>query len=83
VGIVAAVVAGLAGWGVVEGVRHAYGPTPAGWASLLSGMLGGVVVAVVFLAVTYPLDRHDLRPLVATVTGRIRRKPSPDGRGAS
>jgi putative peptidoglycan lipid II flippase len=83
VGIVAAVVAGLAGWGVVEGVRHAYGPTPAGWASLLSGMLGGVVVAVVFLAVTYPLDRHDLRPLVATVTGRIRRKPSPDGKGAS
>ena len=82
VGIVAAGVAGLAGWGVVAGLDHATGPTPAGWVSLLSGMLGGVVVAVVFLAVTYPLDRHDLRPLVATVTGRIRRKSSPDGKGA-
>jgi putative peptidoglycan lipid II flippase len=81
-GIVAAVVAGLAGWGVVEGLQHVFGPTPAGWASLLSGMLGGVVVAVVFLAVTYPLDRHDLQPLVATVTRRLHRRPAPDGRGA-
>jgi len=83
VGIVAAVAAGLAGWAVVEGLRHAFGPTPAGWASLLSGMLGGVVVAVVFFAVTYPLDRHDLRPLVATVAGRMHRKPSSDGKGAT
>ncbi|GAA3337055.1 hypothetical protein GCM10020358_11950 [Amorphoplanes nipponensis] len=83
VGIVAAVVAGLAGWAVVEGLRHVSGSTPAGGVSLLSGMLGGVVVVVVFLAVTYPLDRHDLRPLVATVTGRIRRKPAPDGKGAT
>jgi len=83
VGIVAAVAAGLAGWAVVEGLRHALGPTPAGWASLLSGMLGGVVVAVVFFAVTYPLDRHDLRPLVATVAGRMHRKPSAEGKGAS
>jgi putative peptidoglycan lipid II flippase len=78
VGIVAAVAAGLAGWGAVEPLRHAAGPTPPGWVSLLSGMLGGVVVAVVFLAVTYPLDRHDLRPLVATVTRRIRRGPAPE-----
>ncbi len=83
VGIVAAVAAGLAGWGAVEGLRHAFGPTPAGWAGPLSGMLGGVVVAVVFLAVTYPLDRHDLRPLVATVAGRINRKSSSDGKGAT
>ncbi|MEU8615384.1 lipid II flippase MurJ [Actinoplanes sp. NPDC048791] len=83
VGIVAAVVAGLAGRGAVEGLRHVSGATPAGGASLLSGMLGGVVVVVVFLAVTYPLDRHDLRPLVATVTGRIRRKPTPDEKGAT
>jgi putative peptidoglycan lipid II flippase len=76
-------VAGLAGWGVAEGLRHVSGPTPAGGTSLLSGMLGGVVVAVVFLAVTYPLDRHDLRPLVATVTRRIRRTPAPDGKGAT
>jgi putative peptidoglycan lipid II flippase len=83
VGIVAAVAAGLAGWAVVAGLRHVFGPTPAGGASVLSGMLGGVVVAVVFFAVTYPLDRHDLRPLVATVTRRIRRKPAPDGEGAT
>ncbi|MEU7908958.1 lipid II flippase MurJ [Actinoplanes sp. NPDC049118] len=82
VGIVAAVVAGLAGWGAVEAVRHVSGSTPAGWVSVLSGMLGGVVVVVVFLAVTYPLDRHDLRPLVAKVTARIRRGPAPDGKDA-
>ncbi|GID94580.1 hypothetical protein Adi01nite_39920 [Amorphoplanes digitatis] len=80
VGIVAAVVAGLAGWGVVEGIRHAFGSTPAGWVSVLSGMLGGVVVLVVFVAVVYPLDRHDLRPLVAKATARIRRSSAPDGR---
>jgi putative peptidoglycan lipid II flippase len=83
VGIVAAVAAGLAGWAVVAALGHAFGPTPAGGASLLSGMLGGVVVVAVFLAVTYPLDRHDLRPLVATVTGRIRRKPAPDGKDST
>jgi putative peptidoglycan lipid II flippase len=82
-GIVAAVAAGLAGWGAVEGLGHAFGPTPAAWASVVSGMLGGVVVTVVFFAVTYPLDRHDLRPLVASVTGRIRRKPAANGKGAS
>jgi putative peptidoglycan lipid II flippase len=83
VGIVAAVVAASAGWGAVRGLAQVWGPTPAGGASLLSGMLGGVVVAVVFLAVTYPLDRHDLRPLVATVAGRMHRKPSSDGKGAT
>jgi putative peptidoglycan lipid II flippase len=95
VGIVAAVAAGLAGWGAVEGLRHALGATPAGWVSLFSGMLGGVVVAVVFVAVTYPLDRHDLRPLItrlaglaqvaglARVAGRMRRKAAPDGKDAS
>ena len=73
VGIVAAVAAGLAGWGAVEGLRHGLGATPTGWAGVLSGMLGGVVVAVVFLAVTYPLDRHDLRPLLAKAIELIRR----------
>ncbi|MFI7545754.1 murein biosynthesis integral membrane protein MurJ [Actinoplanes sp. NPDC049599] len=83
VGIVAAVAAAAAGWGVVQGLAEVAGPTPAGWASVLSGMLGGVVVAVVFFAVTYPLDRHDLRPLVASVTGRIRRTSASNGKGAS
>ncbi|MEV6601944.1 lipid II flippase MurJ [Actinoplanes sp. NPDC051346] len=72
VGIVAAVVAGFAGWGATEGVRHALGGTPAVWGSILQGMLGGVVVAVVFAAVVYPLDRRDLRSLVSKFTGRDR-----------
>ncbi|MEU4222464.1 lipid II flippase MurJ [Actinoplanes sp. NPDC026623] len=83
VGIVAAVVAGLAGWGAVEGAGQVFGSTPAGWTSVLSGMLGGVVVVVVFLAVTYPLDRHDLRPLVAKAMTRIRRSSAPDGKDAT
>ena len=53
-------------------------------------MLGGVVVAVVFAAVAYPLDRHDVRSLAATLTGKVGRRmgrgrrtapapPTPDG----
>ncbi|GGQ86912.1 murein biosynthesis integral membrane protein MurJ [Couchioplanes azureus] len=72
VGIVAAVAAGLAGWGAAEGVRQATGGTPGVWGSILQGMLGGVVVAVVFAAVVYPLDRRDLRSLVSRFTGRDR-----------
>ena len=49
-------------------------PTPTGAGSLVQGMLGGVVVAAVFVAVAYPLDRRDLRPLAATLARRIRRR---------
>ncbi|WP_307831642.1 murein biosynthesis integral membrane protein MurJ [Nucisporomicrobium flavum] len=73
VGIVAAVAAGFAGWGVAEALRHASGGTPAAGTSLLQGMLGGITVAVVFAAVAYPPARRDLRPLVSRVTGRNRR----------
>jgi putative peptidoglycan lipid II flippase len=74
VGIVAAGVAALAGWAVVAGVGHAFGPTPTGIGSLAQGMLGGVVVAVVFLAVAYLVDRRDMRPLAATLAGRLGRR---------
>lgn len=72
VGIVAAVVAGFAGWATTEGVRHAASGTPAAGVSILQGMLGGVAVAVVFAAVVYPLDRRDLRSLVSRFTRRHR-----------
>jgi putative peptidoglycan lipid II flippase len=81
-GIVAAVLAGLAGWGAVEGLRQLPGAAAPGWWSLLSGMLGGVVVAVVFLGVLYPLDRRDVAPLLARVSGRLRRTAPPDERDA-
>jgi putative peptidoglycan lipid II flippase len=86
VGIVAAVAAGAAGWGTAEGLRHAFAGTPAGWASLLQGMLGGVVVALVFLAVVYPLDRHDVRPLttkVVRLTKLVRRRRTADRKDAT
>ncbi|WP_305789976.1 murein biosynthesis integral membrane protein MurJ [Symbioplanes lichenis] len=72
VGIVAAVVSGLAGWAVVRGLAAALDRTPGIGVSLLQGMLGGVVVAAVFVAVVYPLARRDLRPLVSKVSGRFR-----------
>jgi len=71
-GIVAAVVSGVAGWATVEGLGSALGGTPGAGVSLLQGMLGGIVVAVVFLAVVYPLDRRDLGPLVSKLTRRGR-----------
>ncbi|AGL19322.1 murein biosynthesis integral membrane protein MurJ [Actinoplanes sp. N902-109] len=69
VGIVAAVVAGFAGWLASGGLG---GGTPGAWWSVLQGMLGGVVVAAVFLAVAYPLDRGDLKPLVTRILRRGR-----------
>jgi putative peptidoglycan lipid II flippase len=36
-------------------------------------MLSGVVVAVVFLVVAYPLDRRDVRPMLAVVGRRLGR----------
>jgi putative peptidoglycan lipid II flippase len=74
VGIVAAGVAAPAGWGVVVAIGHAVGPTPSGAGSLVQGMLGGVVVALVYLAVAYLLDRPDLLPLTDTVLRRLRRR---------
>jgi putative peptidoglycan lipid II flippase len=74
VGIVAAVVAAVAGRAAVAGVGPAFGPTPTGTGSLVQGMLGAVVVAGAFVAVAYPLDRHDIRPLAATLAGRIARR---------
>ena len=72
-GILAAGAAALAGWGVVIKIGQFVGSTPTAGGSLLQGMLGGVVVAAVFAAVAYLLDRRDMRPLAATLARRIRR----------
>jgi putative peptidoglycan lipid II flippase len=73
VGIVAASVAALAGWAAVTATGHLFGPTPTVPGSLGQGMLGGIVVAAMFAAVAYPLDRRDMAPLAATLLRRIRR----------
>jgi putative peptidoglycan lipid II flippase len=64
-GILAAIAAALAGWAAVTGAGHVLAPTFLG--SLAQGVLGGIVVAVAFVAVAYLLDREDVRPLVRRV----------------
>ncbi|HWS35490.1 MAG TPA: lipid II flippase MurJ [Actinoplanes sp.] len=71
--VVAAVPAGLAGWGTVAWLGSAVWPTPGVLGSLVEGMLGGVAVAVVFGVVAVVLDKRDLGPLLAPVTRRLRR----------
>lgn len=68
--VVAAAVAGSAGWGVTHALA---GATPGVLGSLAQGILGGVAVVVVFVAVAFALDRRDLGPLAATLTRRLRR----------
>jgi putative peptidoglycan lipid II flippase len=63
VGIVAAGTSALAGWAVVAGLGRLAWPEPTVVGSLVQGVLGGVAVLVVFLAVAYPLDRRDMSPL--------------------
>ncbi len=75
VGIVAAGIAALAGWGVVLGAGHAFGHPGSGWIGLVQGILGAVALLAVFAAVTYALDKRDVRPLV----DRMRHR----GRGSS
>jgi putative peptidoglycan lipid II flippase len=81
-GIVAAVVAALAGWAAVAGLGRLTGATPGAVGSLVQGMLGGIVVGVAFAVVAYALDRHDVRPLVATLARRVRRR-SQEGEDAA
>jgi putative peptidoglycan lipid II flippase len=73
VGSAAAVSAGLAGWAVGRWFAAAVGGTPGDAAALIQGMLCGVVVVMVFAGIAYPLDRHDVRPMVAAAAARLRR----------
>ena len=74
-GIVAAGLAALAGWGTTAVTGHLTGATPGVGGSLVQGMLGGIVLAVVYLAVAYALDSSGLRPMAETLTRRLRRRP--------
>jgi putative peptidoglycan lipid II flippase len=60
--------AAVAAWSMPD--RH----PPATGAVAGSGMLAGVVVGVVFGAVGWVLDRRDVRPMVAAVAHRLRRR---------
>ena len=73
VAVVAATAAAAAGWAVVRELGRLFGPTPEAAGSIVQGMLGGLAVLAVFLAVTYPLDRRDVAPLVAMLRRRLRR----------
>lgn len=44
-----------------------------GWNPIVAGVIGGLVVLVVYGAVTVPLDRHDVRPVVDKFVRRLRR----------
>nr|MDT0661901.1 lipid II flippase MurJ [Micromonospora sp. DSM 115978] len=72
VGVLAGTVAATAGvlaarW--LPAVLDSGTPTRAD--ALLQGMLSGAAVGVVFLAVAYPLDRHDVRPMLAAARRRL------------
>jgi putative peptidoglycan lipid II flippase len=82
VGVAAAGAAGAAGWGTVAGVASLLNGTPTAAGSVLQGMLGGVVVAIVYAAVAYPLDRHDVRPLAVTLARRLPRVAPRTGRSS-
>jgi len=73
VGVVAGSAAAVCGAVLARWLLATTDGTPTTWVSLLHGMLSGVVVGVVFLAVAYPLDRHDVRPLARNLGRRVRR----------
>jgi putative peptidoglycan lipid II flippase len=72
VGVLAGSLAAVAGVAVGGLIAPILAGTPPDVRAALQGMLSGVAVGVVFLAVAYPLDRHDLRSLVASRRRRRR-----------
>lgn len=71
VGVLAGLVAAAAGSGAVA-LAGGFASTPTVSGAVLQGMLSGATTLVVFLAVCLPLDRHDLRPMVAATIRRTR-----------
>jgi putative peptidoglycan lipid II flippase len=72
-GTLAGVVAALAGVGVTRLLDTPGDGTPTMAAALGQGMLSGVLIGVVFLAVVWFVDRRDVRPLLAGVLRRLGR----------
>ncbi|MFG2058059.1 murein biosynthesis integral membrane protein MurJ [Micromonospora sp. NPDC048930] len=77
-GLVAAAVAALGGVAVSRWFARLAG-TPTASEALVQGMLSGVVVGALFLAVAWLTDERDVRPLLAAVARRLRRRRPPGG----
>ncbi|MFC7550703.1 murein biosynthesis integral membrane protein MurJ [Plantactinospora sp. GCM10030261] len=71
VGLTAGTVAAVAGTVVAHALTGVPFDTPPRLAAFVQGMLSGVVVGAVFVAVAYPLDRRDLRPMLGTLRRRL------------
>ncbi|MFC0032348.1 murein biosynthesis integral membrane protein MurJ [Micromonospora chaiyaphumensis] len=80
-GLLAAAVAGLGGAATARGLAGLTGGTPTTAEALGQGMLSGVVVGALFLAVAWSTDARDVRPLLAAVTRRLGRRRPPGGGG--
>ncbi|MGC5284639.1 murein biosynthesis integral membrane protein MurJ [Micromonospora sp. DT231] len=83
-GGLAGVLAALAGWGLTRWLDTPGGGTPTIAAALGQGMLSGVLVGAVFLAVVWFVDRRDVQPLLAGMLRRLgRRGPRGGGDGST
>ncbi|HEU4425231.1 MAG TPA: lipid II flippase MurJ [Pilimelia sp.] len=74
IGALAGSLAAAAGVAVARVTVPMVAGTPPDVRAALQGMLSGVAVGVVFLAVAYPLDRHDMRTLVGRRRGGDRQR---------
>ncbi len=72
-------VAAAGGAATARGLAGLTGGTPTTFEALAQGMLSGVVVGVLFLAVAWLTDARDLRPLLAAVARRVRRRRAAGG----
>jgi putative peptidoglycan lipid II flippase len=79
-GLLAGVTGALAGRAVVSWLPAQDPPTAGG--ALVSGMLAGVVVGAVFVAVAWALDRRDIGVMVAGVARQLRRSDGGAGQEA-
>ncbi|MFF0471466.1 murein biosynthesis integral membrane protein MurJ [Micromonospora zamorensis] len=79
-GGLAGVLAALAGLGLTRWLDTPGGGTPTMAAAFGQGMLSGVLVGVVFLAVVWFVDRQDVQPMLSRVLRRLPRR-GPRGRG--
>ncbi|WP_179783318.1 lipid II flippase MurJ [Micromonospora jinlongensis] len=79
-GGLAGVLAALAGLGLTRWLDTPGGGTPTMAVAFGQGMLSGVLVGVVFLAVVWFVDRQDVQPMLSRVLRRLPRR-GPRGRG--
>jgi putative peptidoglycan lipid II flippase len=72
IGVGAGAVAAGSGLAILRILDSVTDATPTDATAVPEGMLSGVVVCLVFLAVAYAGDRHDVRPMVAGLARRLR-----------